>query len=138
MRTRAAVAVLIAAAGLTACGGSSSSNSSGGSVAAPPQSSAAAESTAPAASAASTAAQITIAGFAFSPSPLTVAAGTEVSATNHDSAPHTVTSDTQGLFTTQGINQGQTMTFKAPTKPGTYTYNCAYHSKMHGTLVVSG
>lgn len=135
MRTRlAAILVMTAAAGLTACGGSSSSSDSG-SAAAPASSAPDTSSSAPAATGG---AALTIQGFAYSPTPLTVAPGAVVSVTNKDSAPHTVTSDTQGLFNAEQITQDKVVTFTAPAKAGTYTFTCAFHAKMHGTLVVSG
>jgi plastocyanin len=79
---------------------------------------------------------LTVAGFAFAPNPLTVAPGTAIPVTNRDSADHTVTSDTAGLFAADNLSQGTTVTFTAPTRPGTYTFHCAIHPSMHGALVV--
>ncbi len=79
---------------------------------------------------------LTISGFAYDPTPLTVSPGEVVSAKNLDSAEHTVTSDTGGLFKGDDIKQGKIVTFKAPAKPGTYTFHCEYHASMHGTLVI--
>lgn len=77
-----------------------------------------------------------ISGFHYSPSPLTVSAGQVVSVTNSDSAAHTATSDVAGLFKADDVERGKNVTFKAPTKAGTYTFFCEYHSSMHGTLIV--
>jgi plastocyanin len=79
-----------------------------------------------------------IAGFAYQPTPMTVKAGQKVDVTNADSAEHTVTSDLAGLFLADEVKNGKTVTFTAPAKAGTYTFHCAYHSAMHGTLVVTG
>jgi plastocyanin len=80
---------------------------------------------------------MTIAGFKYDPSPLTVAPGTTIPVKNTDGPEHTVTSDLAGLFKADDIKNGMTVSFKAPTKPGTYTYHCQYHSNMHGTLIVT-
>ena len=80
---------------------------------------------------------LTIASFKYDPSPLKVSPGAKVAVTNSDSAKHTVSSDTSGLFLADSIASGTPVTFTAPTKPGTYSYHCAYHSSMHGKLVVS-
>jgi plastocyanin len=127
---RAVVPVLLLA-GITLAGCSSSS---GGSTTAAQPSGAAPRSSAPAPAAAGTA--LTIAGFNYSPKPLTVAPGATVSVTNKDGAEHTATSDTSGAFDSSDVAQGQVITFKAPTRPGTYTFHCAYHPNMHGTLIV--
>jgi plastocyanin len=79
---------------------------------------------------------MTIAGFKYDPSPLTVAPGTTIPVKNTDGPEHTVTSDAAGLFKADDIKNGMTVSFTAPTKPGTYTYHCEYHSYMHGTLIV--
>ena len=88
------------------------------------------------ASATSTAAHITISNFKFSPATLTVQPGAKVSVTNKDGVNHTLTSDTQAFDTGQ-IASGQTGTFTAPTKPGTYSYRCTVHPYMTGKLTVS-
>jgi plastocyanin len=148
----AAVALVTVALALTACGSSSSGHSvvAASAAARVPTAPAAAESsagdtagkgdgygaaaTAPTAVAA--AGVLKIAAFRYDPTPITVAAGQVVSVTNSDSADHTVTSDQNGLFLGDDIAQGKTITFRAPTRPGTYTFHCEYHPSMHGTLTV--
>ena len=123
----AAVTVLVlAACGSTASSGSSSTPSaastSGGSAAA-----------------------VTIQNFAFTPQRLTVKAGTTVTWTNNDSAPHTVTSSdgistsatTTSLFN-GSVNPGATFSYTF-TKAGTYYYLCTIHKSeagMHGEIIV--
>ncbi len=77
-----------------------------------------------------------IAGFAYDPSPLTVAPGATINVTNSDGATHDVKSDDQDLFKSSDVEKGKTVSFTAPTKPGTYTYICTYHSNMKGELIV--
>jgi plastocyanin len=59
--------------------------------------------------------------------------------TNDDTAPHTVSSTTvpsgAAAFNSGNMNAGQTFTYNF-TMPGTYDYNCQYHSWMVGTVVV--
>ena len=78
---------------------------------------------------------ITIKNFMFSPMSLTVAPGATVKVTNKDSATHTLTAN-DNAFNTGDITQNQTKTFKAPMKPGTYSYICGIHQYMMGTLIV--
>lgn len=78
---------------------------------------------------------ITIKNFSFSPSTLTVAPGATVTVHNEDPATHTVTADSNA-FNTGDIGSGRTVTFKAPTAPGTYPYICMIHQFMQATLVV--
>jgi plastocyanin len=80
------------------------------------------------------AASIEIKDFAFNPPTIEVAAGTTVTWTNNDSAPHTVTQDGGG-FQSGRLDQGQTFSFTFDT-PGTYEYHCEFHPNMHGTVVV--
>ena len=76
--------------------------------------------------------KITIQNFAFSPQALHVAAGTNVTATNSDTAVHTWTGD--------GWSSGDL----APTasyghvfaSPGTFAYRCVRHPSMTGTVSV--
>jgi plastocyanin len=118
-RGGAVVLVLAAALLLAACssgggGGSGSSSASG---------------------AAASTKSITISNFMFSPMHAAVAPGSTVSVTNKDSVTHTLTA-TGGQFDTGDIGPGQTKTFTAPSKAGTYTYICNIHQYMMGSIVV--
>jgi plastocyanin len=79
---------------------------------------------------------VTIAQFAFAPATLTVPAGTTVTWTNADGVAHTVDAD-DGSFESAALKQGTsfTHTFRAA---GTFTYICAIHPSMAGTVVVTG
>jgi len=79
---------------------------------------------------------ITIADFKFSPTPLKVKSGQKITVTNTDSALHTVTADDKS-FDTKDLKKGQTFTFTAPGKAGTYKYICDIHQYMKGSLEVS-
>jgi len=125
----AVLAVLV----LAACGGSSAG--SGASTPASSPTSAIAGSSA-----------VSIADFAFSPPTLTVKAGTTVTWTNNDGAPHTVTStdgpstsaQITGAFDSGDLGQGETFSFTFD-KAGTYYYDCTIHAaqaSMHGVVVV--
>ena len=71
----------------------------------------------------------------FSPMSATVAPGATVMVTNKDSVTHTLTA-TKGQFDTGDIEAGQSKTFTAPMKPGTYSYICNIHQYMMGTIIV--
>lgn len=77
---------------------------------------------------------IEIKGFAFTPRNVTVKVGTQVTWTNKDSAPHTVTADDHS-FDSGTLNQGQSFTFQFTT-PGTFPYICAIHPSMQATITV--
>jgi len=79
---------------------------------------------------------ITIKNFAFSPASLSVSPGARLTVHNEDAATHTVTS-VSNAFNTGNVAPGATVTFTAPTTPGTYAYICMIHQFMHGTLVVN-
>ena len=108
-------AVILAAGALAACGSSTTSR-------------------APAAAVPGT--SITIKNFAFSPATLSVSPGARLTVHNEDAATHTVTS-VSNAFNTGDVAPGATVTFTAPTSPGTYAYICMIHQFMHGTLVVN-
>jgi plastocyanin len=126
---------LILVVALTACSSSSS---------APPSASASATSSASATATGSSAGlnpvtsdSIVIKNFAFSPSSLTVSPGAVVTVRNEDSVTHTLTDKADSkLFNTGPVSPGQTKTFKAPDKPGSYPFLCTIHQFMTGTLVV--
>lgn len=72
----------------------------------------------------------------YSPQTITVVIGVNNTVTwvNNDDAPHTVTAS-DGSFNSGNINAGQSWTHTF-TAPGTYSYYCAYHPWMKGTVVV--
>ena len=119
-RGGAVVLVLAAALLLAACGSGGGSASSSGSSSG---------------SGATSTKAITISNFMFAPMHAAVAPGSTVSVTNTDSVTHTLTA-TGGQFDTGDIGPGQTKTFTAPAKAGTYSYICNIHQYMMGTIVV--
>ncbi len=75
---------------------------------------------------------ITIQNFAFSPSTLTVKAGTKVTWVNQDSAVHTVNSD---IFDSPNLAKGETFEFTFSDK-GSFDYTCGIHPTMQGKIIV--
>lgn len=76
---------------------------------------------------------VTIQGFAFSPKTVSVNVGDTVTWRNEDATAHTATDS--GKFNTGDIGPGaaKSVTFNAA---GTYSYICAIHPTMTGTVVV--
>lgn len=81
-------------------------------------------------------ADLTFENFNISPGSITVKPGQIVTISNRDTAGHTVTSDTAGLFETELIGSGQSASFTAPSEPGSYPFHCEPHPSIKGTLVV--
>jgi plastocyanin len=81
------------------------------------------------------ASDVAIAGFAFVPADISVSAGTTVTWTNNDSAPHTVTLD-DGSADSGNMAQGSTFSLAFDTA-GTFAYYCAIHASMTGTVTVT-
>jgi plastocyanin len=81
-----------------------------------------------------TANAVTIKGFVFSPSTITIKAGSTVTWTNTDSMPHTVT-ELNGLFDSGNIATSATYTHTFAST-GTFTYHCLMHSMMASATVV--
>jgi plastocyanin len=80
---------------------------------------------------------IVIKNFMYSPSTLTVSPGAVVTVHNEDTVTHTLTDKSDSkLFSTGDIPAGQSKTFRAPNKAGSYSYICMIHQFMSGTLVV--
>jgi len=77
----------------------------------------------------------------FAPVNVTLAKGGTVKWTNNDPTPHTVTSTSvpsgAQSFDSKNMVQGSTFTYTF-TVSGTYLYICAYHSWMHGAVIVTG
>jgi plastocyanin len=124
-------ATVCLAAALAACGSESNYSTSEGdtgtatATASPETSSAAPEATGP---------MITMADMSFS-APITVEPGAQITIKNEDSAEHSVTSQTEGMFDVH-VDAGEQGTLTAPTKPGEYAFYCVYHPSMKGTLIV--
>jgi plastocyanin len=78
---------------------------------------------------------VTISNFMFSPMTEAVAPGATVKVVNKDAVTHTLTA-MGGQFDTGDIAPGQTKTFTAPAKPGSYHYICNIHQYMMGTIRV--
>ena len=83
----------------------------------------------------SAAKNVTIAGMQFQPATIRVNAGEEVTWTNNAAMPHTVTGRDDGKLSSARLNQGSMFSHKFE-KPGTYTYYCALHPSMIGTVIV--
>jgi plastocyanin len=79
---------------------------------------------------------VSIVDFAFQPSFVSVAAGSEVQWQNTGTAPHTVTA-ASGAFDSGviGSGGGYSETFA---DPGVYRYHCTIHPNMMGTVMVTG
>ena len=105
--------VLVLAAALTGCGGD------GGGPAAPP------EGAVP---------TITIRNFTFVPSTLRVIRGQQITVTNEDKAPHTITA-VDGSFDSGTLTRGESFTFN-PGSSGTAAYICDLHQYMKGSIEV--
>lgn len=77
---------------------------------------------------------VEIVEFLYEPEAVTVEAGTEITWTNADTAPHTATAD-DSSFDTGTLNKGDSgsATFD---EPGTYSYYCRFHAFMKGTVEV--
>ena len=83
-----------------------------------------------------TGAAVSISGYAFHPAALTVTAGTTVTWTNTDQAPHDVTT-TSAPVPIHGsrMEKGQSWSYTFST-PGTYAYICSIHPDMKATVIV--
>ena len=79
------------------------------------------------------AAAIGIHDYAYDPATLSIPVGTTVSWTNHDADSHTVTGS--GLKS-KSLAAGETYSF-AFMQAGTFTYACALHPQMKGTITVA-
>src|SRR5262245_6378406 len=76
---------------------------------------------------------VRIKGFAFAPA--TARPGATVTIVNGDGVDHTVTADAGGFNVK--ARGGASASFRAPSRPGTYSFFCAIHPEMTGTLVVA-
>lgn len=75
-------------------------------------------------------------GMAFTPSVITVSAGTTITWTNNDGVIHNVTSNTAGLFSSGSLSPNGTYSHLFSTA-GTFPYKCTIHPSMTGSVVVN-
>ena len=78
---------------------------------------------------------IHIKNFAFDPASVTIRPGQTVRFVEDDDTPHTVTA-TDKSFDSGNLNQKDSWRHTFATE-GTYTYVCAYHPSMRGTVIVA-
>jgi plastocyanin len=80
---------------------------------------------------------VTIDNYQFAPATLTIAVGSSVTWTNHDSDIHSVAADDGDpvMFKSAGLDTDDKFSFTF-TKPGTYLYHCTLHPHMTGKIVV--
>lgn len=79
---------------------------------------------------------VSISGFSFQPSSMNVKVGDTVTWTNQDPTTHTVTAD-DGSFDSGNIASATGGTYSHTfTTVGTFSYHCAIHPSMKGTVVV--
>jgi plastocyanin len=79
---------------------------------------------------------VVIQGFRFCPTPLRAHAGTTVTWTNDDNVSHTVTSRSGAHFDSGSLARGRSWSHRFD-QAGTFTYYCAVHPWMEGTLAVT-
>jgi len=79
--------------------------------------------------------EVFIQGMAYSPSTLTVPAGTTVIWTNKDAVNHTVTSD-NAMFESGNMAKDVAYSFKFESV-GTYLYHCKLHPSMTARIIVN-
>lgn len=87
------------------------------------------------ASAKATKTEIVIDNFSFSPKTLTAPVGATVTWTNHDSAPHVVTSADEQFKKSPVLKTGQRFSNTFATA-GIYSYFCSIHPRMTGKIIV--
>lgn len=82
---------------------------------------------------------VVIKNFAFTPATVQVTTGATVTWMNSDSAAHTTTADKSSAMAWDSGSLSQNQTYAVTfTKPGSYSFHCAIHNYMTGTITVSG
>ncbi len=90
--------------------------------------------TSAAASSSGGATTVSIKDFAFTPSSITIKAGQSLTWTQRDSTRHTVTSDAKD-WDSGALDNGKSFSHTFDTA-GTFSYHCAFHPTMKGTVIV--
>lgn len=79
--------------------------------------------------------EIAVSNFVFSPSTITIPAGSTVIWTNKDGTPHNVLSDAAGVFESGLLQQNESFSYTF-TRSGAFPYHCVPHPSMKGTVFV--
>ena len=79
--------------------------------------------------------EIIVDNFTFSPTPLTVKAGTTVTWVNHDDIPHSIVCPALKVKS-HPMDTDETFAYRFE-QAGTYDYICGLHPHMHGQVVVA-
>ena len=79
---------------------------------------------------------ITIKNYVFTPSPLTIVAGTTVTWVNKDPTEHQIVSDTGAFPSSRLLKTGETYSVKF-SKAGTFNYRDGFNAIIRGTIVVT-
>ncbi len=77
---------------------------------------------------------VTIDNFKFSPMPLTISKGTEVTWKNQDDIPHSIVLQSVGEHS-KPLDSDDTFSYRFD-KAGTFAYICGLHPFMHGQVIV--
>ncbi len=80
------------------------------------------------------AAEVSLAGRAFTPATIEIATGDQVTWNNNDDSAHTV-SASGGAFDSGNLDEGTNFSFTFD-EAGEFPYFCAYHPEMQGTIIV--
>ncbi len=80
---------------------------------------------------------IEIKDFLYEPDPSTVKAGTKITISNADDAPHTLTQEGDARTFDSGTIKGKQSGSVTFSKPGSYKYFCEFHATMKGTVTVT-
>ncbi|MEA3143682.1 MAG: hypothetical protein QOG31_1006 [Thermoplasmata archaeon] len=78
---------------------------------------------------------VSISNFKFTPATLSISVGDRVTWTNNDTPDHTATGSGDNAFDSGTIHTGAHFT-QPFEKAGTYSYHCAIHASMTGTVIV--
>ena len=79
---------------------------------------------------------VSIKDFKFDPETLEIDQGTTIEWANDDGVNHTATADDGSSFNTGNLDAGTTSDPVTLDQAGTFTYVCAVHPYMHGTIEV--
>lgn len=92
--------------------------------------------TAPSAAPSTSSRSVSIQNMAFGPDKISIPAGAKVTWTNQDSVEHTVTFDSASIPSSGNLPNGASFsaTFDSP---GTFSYHCAIHPGMTGTVTAT-